>query len=501
MTDEPKAPETSETAATPTGEAAPTPEASEPRQEPEMDAQEEFEKALEAFESGDSGTSYDDTFRRLRKGETLMARVIHVEEDRAYVDLGMKQEGEIPKSELAIQEVDRAGDVVKVGDEIKVVVIKPASAEQKPIVSKRQADFQLVWERLVEDHREGRILSAVVLERVKGGLVADVGVRGFVPASHVGPSGKPKNLDRLVGSTMKFKVIEVDEERRKVVLSNRLAIEEERDKKRKELFSKLKAGDRVTGVVRRIVDYGVFVDVGGADGLVHVSELDWYRVSDPREVLRVGQKIEVMVLKIDPENQKISLGRRQVLPDPWKEIGEKYHVGQELTLPISRTVQSGAFVKLPEGLEAFIPISELANHRIKKADDAVTVGQEYRMKVIDLRQEERRMLLSVRQCLPVEERRQRQPRHGGETPRTMAPPSASGGGTIGERLGALKGLLTSRVAEAESQQEGQEQAQEVPEPSGQVEEPAEPVASSTGDAAADDAADSAAEAAPEETGS
>ena len=176
--------------------------------------------------------------------------------------------------------------------------------------------------------------------------------------------------------------------------------------------------------------------------------MDWYRVQDPHEVLKVGQKIEVMVLKVDQANQRISLGRRQVLPDPWKEVGEKYQVGQELTLPISRTVQSGAFVKLPEGLEAFIPISELANHRVKKADDAVTVGQEYTMKVVDLRQEERRMLLSIRQCLPVEERRQRQPRHGGDTPRAMAQPSHSGGGTIGERLGALKGLLTSRVAGA-----------------------------------------------------
>lgn len=496
MTDEPMAPETGETAATPTGEAAPTAEASEPQKEPEMDAQEEFEKALEAFESGDSGTSYDDTFRRLRKGETLMARVIHVEEDRAYVDLGMKQEGEIPKSELAIEEVNRAEDVVKVGDEIKVVVLKPASAEQKPIVSKRQADFQLVWERLVEAHREGRILSAVVLERVKGGLVADVGVRGFVPASHVGPSGRPKNLERLVGSTLKFKVVEVDEERRKVILSNRLAVAEEREKKRKELFSKLKAGDRVTGVVRRIVDYGVFVDIGGADGLLHVSELDWYRVSDPREVLKVGQKIEVMVLKIDPENQKISLGRRQVLPDPWKEIGERYHVGQELTLPISRTVQSGAFVKLPEGLEAFIPISELANHRIKKADDAVTVGQEYRMKVIDLRQEERRMLLSVRQCLPVEERRQRQHRQGGEAARTMAPPNAGGGGTIGERLGALKGLLTSRVAEA---QEESEETNEVPKRSAEVPGASPPVdAFAADDVAAPEAEDSTGAATPEE---
>ncbi len=465
MSDEQLAPESSEPAATPTGEAAPTPEASEPRREPEMNAQEEFEKAIEAFESGDSGTSYDDTFRRLRKGETLMARVIHVEADRAYVDLGMKQEGEIPKSELAIQAVDHAGDVVKVGDQIKVVVIKPASAEQKPIVSKRQADFQLVWERLVEDHKEERIVSAVVLERVKGGLVADVGVRGFVPASHVGTGGKPKNLERLVGSTLKFKIIEIDEERRKVILSNRLAIEEEREEKRKELFSTLKAGDRVKGVVRRIVDYGVFVDVGRADGLLHVSELDWYRVQDPREVLKVGQKIEVMVLKVDQENQRISLGRRQVLPDPWKEVGERYQVGQELTLPISRTVQSGAFVKLPEGLEAFIPISELANHRIKKADDAVTAGQEYTMKIIDLRQEERRMLLSIRQCLPQEERRQRQPRQGGEAPRTMAPPSAGGGGTIGERLGVLKGLLTSRVAEAQqetSTAEGESSAEEPP---------------------------------------
>ncbi len=453
MSEEKLASEMSEPVATPTGE---TPSAETKPEGPAAQAssdQDEFEKALEAFESGESGTAYDDTFRPLKKGETLRATVIHVDEDRAYVDLGMKQEGEIPKNELALGDVQNANDVVKVGDEISVVVLKASrSAEQRPIVSKKAADFQRVWERLLEDYREGRTITAVVLERVKGGLLADVGVRGFVPGSHVG-TGKTKNLDKYVGSTLKFKIIEVDEERRKVVLSNRLALEEERAQKRKEVFSKLKAGDRVQGVVRRVTDYGVFVDVGGADGLLHVSELDWYRVDDPHEVVKKGQKIEVMVLKIDPESERISLGRRQVLPDPWKEIPERYSRDQILKLPISRTVQSGAFVKLPEGVEAFIPLSELSPQRIKRPEDAVEVGQEYEMKIVDLRPEERRMVLSIRQCLPQEERR---PRHAkpGEVHRTMAPPSATGGGTIGERLGALKGLLVSQVGGDEEGAEG-----------------------------------------------
>jgi len=449
MSEEKLASETSEPVATPTGEPLAADAQPEGPAAQASSDQDEFEKALEAFESGHSGTAYDDTFRTLKKGQTLRATVIHVDDDRAYVDLGMKQEGEIPKSELAIGDVSNANDVVKVGDEISVVVLKASrSAEQRPIVSKKAADFQRVWEKLLEDYREGRTISAVVLERVKGGLVADVGVRGFVPGSHVG-SGRSKHLDKYVGSTLKFKIIEVDEERQKVVLSNRLALEEEREAKRKEIFSKIKAGDRIQGVVERVTDYGVFVDIGGADGLLHVSELAWYRVDDPRTVVKRGQKIEVMVLKVDPENERISLGRRQVLPDPWKEIPEKYTRGQILKLPISRLAPKGAFVKLPEGMEAFIPISELSPQRIKKPEDAVEVGQEYEMKVLDVRPEERKMTLSIRQCLPEEEAT---PRHTkpGDVHRTMAPPASTGGGTIGERLGNLRGLLISRTEEEDA---------------------------------------------------
>jgi len=252
---------------------------------------------------------------RLNRGDRIEATVIQVEKDRVFVDLGTKAEGVVPLAELAEQALETAVGHVKPGDKFEVVVLRPEGAEGNPIVSKRRADFDLAWGRIIESFEEGRVFQAQVVDRVKGGLVVDIGVRGFVPATHVG-SGKLRNIEKYVGQTLPVKIIEIDKERRKVVLSNREAEDERREEIRSELFLKVQPGDILEGMVRRLTDYGAFVDLGGLDGLLHISEMSWVRIDHPREVLKEGQKVNVMVLRLDPGGGRISLGLRQVLPDP-----------------------------------------------------------------------------------------------------------------------------------------------------------------------------------------
>jgi predicted RNA-binding protein with RPS1 domain len=420
----------------------------------------EFEAALSAFSGEETGTEYDDAYRPLVRGQLVSARVVQVDKDKVFVDLGTKSEGVVPKDELSASGTQEPADVVKVGDEIKVVVLNPEGREGNPIVSKKRADFEATWDRIVADYEQGKVITAIVTERVKGGLVADVGVRGFVPGTHVG-TGQVKNLDRYVGQSLLFKILEVDRDRRKVILSNRIAEEENRESKKKEVFGKVKVGDIIDGTVRRLVDYGAFVDIGGVDGLLHVSEISWSRVEHPREAIREGEEVKVMVLKIDPDSGRISLGRRQVLPDPWTEIRENYQVGQKLEATISRIVQSGAFVKLPEGAEAFIPLGEMSQKRIKKPSEVAEVGQTFEVQVIDLKPDERRMVLSIRALEPYQpprhDDRERRGKDRGSRQDTNRSQQVSGGTTIGERLSVLKGL-SQGLQEAESSSEPMENA-------------------------------------------
>jgi predicted RNA-binding protein with RPS1 domain len=467
---------------------APEPPAAEPAAAPAiptpaapLDEVAEFEAALSAFEGEHTGTSYDKAYRRLSRGELLTARVIQVDKDKVFVDLGTKSEGVVPIDELSSEPFENVTDVVKPGDEIRVVVINPEGREGNPIVSRKRAEFEAAWDRILEEFERKDTVSAIVTERVKGGLVVDLGVRGFVPATHVG-SGQVRNLDKFVGQSMQFKIIEVDRDRRKVVLSNRLAEEETREERKKHLFEAVKPGDILEGTVRRLVDYGAFVDLGGVDGLLHVSEMSWSRVDHPKEVLREGDDVKVMVLRLDANSGRISLGRRQVLPDPWSGIKDHYQVGQRLTLPISRVVQAGAFVKLPEGAEAFIPISEMAHRRISKPSEVVEPGQEVEIQVIDLRPDERRMVLSMRALLPYEEQQRQQQqqdvRHrsersrGRERAEPMRHQSAPAGGmTIGERLSALRGL--QGTFDDDEQAEEPSPAEEPAPSEAPVEEPSE----------------------------
>lgn len=428
-----------------------------------------FEQALASMESDDQ--SAQSGSGALTRGERIEAKVIQVEKDRVFVDLGTKAEGVIPLAELSEENLDTAIGHVQAGDTFEVIVIKTNSAEGNPIVSKRKADFDQSWNKIIEAFETGKVFEAPVVERVKGGLVVDIGVRGFVPATHVG-SGKLRNIDRFVGEIVSVKIIELDRERRKVVLSNRVAEGEMKEEFKDKIFSEVKPQDILEGKVRRLTDYGAFVDLGGIDGLLHISEMSWARIDHPREVLTEGQQIKVMVLRLDEQNGRVSLGLRQVLPDPWQLVKENYQLGTKMQCKVTRLVANGAFVRLPEGAEAFLPLSEISDKRLRSPEEELTVGQDIEPLIIDLRPDDRRMVLSLRPgatpggdygsrySVPNQGAQGGDRRHhasaGGRPGMSTRPPrrrdgefeqsqssgrSPTGGATIGERLGALRGFL------------------------------------------------------------
>jgi 4-hydroxy-3-methylbut-2-enyl diphosphate reductase len=278
--------------------------------------------------------------------------------------------------------------------------------------------------------------------------VVNIGVRCFVPASQIARRLPPNQLDRLVGEVIPIKIIDLDHVRRRAVASNRLAEEEirrqreeEERKRREEVFSKIKVGDRFKGVVKRITGYGAFVDIGIYEGLLHVSEISWARVSDPREVLKEGDEIEVVVIRLEPENGKVALSRRQALPDPWQIAAQKYQVGDELEVPITRIARTGAFARVEEGVEAFIPLGELSSKRIKSPEEVVSVGDMVKGRIIELDPRRRRMIISLRapeEQQAVQEHRQR------------VSSTKGSGFTIGERLSSQLQQLRAVTQEAEN---------------------------------------------------
>ncbi len=416
---------------------------SQPEQEPQGGAGgKDFEPAAESRSEPIAPPVTEDitmeealerSFRSFEEGEIVPATVVQVDREGALVDVGTKTEVRIPLSELSQEQVSSAEEVVQVGDQIEVMVMRPRGEEGGPVLSKRLADFERLWQSIVEAYERQETLEAMVTERVKGGVVVDIGIRCFVPASLIARKLPPQHLDRLIGETLPIRIIDLDHEKRKAVASNKAAEEERRRQqeqaeraRREQILRQLQVGQRLKGKVKRFTGYGAFVDIGGYEGLLHVSEIGWTRLEHPREALRIGEEIEVVVIRLEPERGKVSLSRRQLLPDPWVEAAQRYREGEVLELPISRVERTGAFAKLPEGVEAFIPLSELTGKRgVRNAQEVVSPGETVTARVIAIDLRRRRMVLSVR---AVEEQRAVQ-----EHARTRAA-ARSSGFTIAERL-------------------------------------------------------------------
>lgn len=388
----------------------------------------------------------EQSFPSFEPGEVIQATVVQVDRDAALVDVGTKTEIKIPKKELATGKIESAADVVQVGDVIDVKVMSTRGEGGMPELSKREADFDKLWNSIVQAYQSQETIEAMVEDAVKGGVVVNIGVRCFVPASHIARRLPWNQLDRLVGEVIPIKIIDIDEEKRKVVASNKLAEEELRKRREEEerqrrdrVFANLKVGQWFTGVVKRITSYGAFVDIGEYEGLLHISEMSWARVNDPRELLTEGDEIEVVVIRLEPENGKVALSRRQVLPDPWQIAAQQYKEGDEIEAPITRVARTGAFARVIEGVEAFLPLSELSSRRVKSADEIVQVGEVVKGRIIELDSRRRRMVVSLR--APEEQRAVQEHRQ-----RTA--PSKSSGFTIGERLQSQLQQLRSEAAEA-----------------------------------------------------
>lgn len=339
----------------------------------------------------------------VRTGDIITGRIMQVRQDGVLVDIGGKAEGFIPAIEWGGNLLGEA----KVGEDVEVYVLRPESKAEETegmvLLSKRRADYEKAWKRVQESFEQGEILQAMVKDRIKGGLVVDLGVDGFVPASQVAiPKGW--RLESFIGRTIKVKILEIDRERRRVLCSNKVALKQDRERRRQELLSHFHEGLIVDGIVRRLTDFGAFVDLGGVDGLLHVSEMGWTRVNHPSEVVKEGQRLQVVIIGFDPEGPRISLSLKPLLPDPWRTVEQDYPVGITVKGVVTRIVPFGVFVRLPTGIEGVIPNNELSGRRGARAEDVVSISQEVEARVTQVNVQQRRILLSLRSVIQERER-------------------------------------------------------------------------------------------------
>jgi small subunit ribosomal protein S1 len=339
--------------------------------------------------------NYDATFPIINEGEVVSGTVVRVDKDEVLVDIGYKSEGVIPVSELSIRRSIDPSDEVNVGDEVDALVLTKEDAEGRLILSKKRARFEMAWKRIERAAESGEPVDGTVIEVVKGGLILDLGVRGFLPASLV-DIRRVQDLDEFMSKQLRCKVIELNRSRNNVVLSRRAVLEEERKEMRQAILDRLSPGDIVEGTISNIVDFGAFVDLDGIDGLIHISELSWSHVNHPSELLEIGQEVRVKVLDIDRERQRISLGLKQTQADPWQEVIDSYDEGDVVEGRVTKVVTFGAFIEIRPGVEGLVHISELAQHHVENPREVVTQGEPVRAKIIEMDAERRRLSLSLK---------------------------------------------------------------------------------------------------------
>jgi small subunit ribosomal protein S1 len=358
----------------------------------------------------------DNEVKSLKHGDVVEGTVVRIDPDEILVDFGGKSEGVVSNRELmgrrGPREADESRPELKVGDEVLVYVLQPESPEGHAVLSLRRAGLERKWRAMQERFDAGEIVEARVIDHNKGGLIVDLGVRGFVPISQIVDfprrprDEQPRDaaqeiaekLQPFVGRTLRLKILEVNRKANRLILSEKVALYEERREKRDELFSSLQVGQRVTGVVRSIAPFGVFIDLGGIDGLVHKSELSWNKVNNPETAYAIGEEVEAEVIDINHERGRISLSIRRLQPDPWQESVAKYQIGDVIEGTVTKLVNFGAFVRVEEGLEGLIHISELSHQRVAHPGDVVKEGEVLKLKIISLDSERHRLGLSLKQA-------------------------------------------------------------------------------------------------------
>ena len=321
--------------------------------------------------------------------------MVRIDPDEVLLDIGYKSEGVIPTKELSIRHDVDPSEEVSIGDELEALILQKEDKEGRLILSKKRAQYERAWGRIEEVMESGSTIQGPVIEVVKGGLILDIGLRGFLPASLV-DLRRVRDLHPFVGQVLECKIIELDRNRNNVVLSRRAFLEESQSESRKKVLESLQSGERRTGKVSSIVNFGAFVDLGGVDGLVHVSELSWRHVEHPGEVVTVGEDVEIEVLDIDLERERVSLSLKATQEDPWKEFERKYNAGEVIEGEVTKLVPFGAFVRVAEDIEGLVHISELSDAHVETAEEVVSVGDRVRVKVVDVDVSRRRISLSMR---------------------------------------------------------------------------------------------------------
>ena len=402
--------------------------------------------------------NYDAAFRDIEEGEVVTGHVVRIDKDEVLVDIGYKSEGVIPASELSIRKAVDPHEEVHEGEEVDAIVLTKEDQDGRLIMSKKRARFEKAWRRIETAAESGEPVEGTVIEVVKGGLIIDLGVRGFLPASLVDIRRVP-NLDEYLGTKIETKVIELNRSRNNVVLSRRAVLEEERKEVRQQILDRLQPGLVVEGQISNIVDFGAFVDLDGIDGLIHISELSWSHVNHPSEILAIGDTVQVKVLDIDRDRQRISLGLKQTQEDPWQRIVDTYNVGDELAGKVTKVVTFGAFVEILDGVEGLVHISELAGHHVDSPREIVHPGDEIRVKILEIDTERRRLSLSAKrvedQILPVarpakEEAAATEAALAGEAVAPEAVPAAEGETiAVGETAAAEEAPAAEEVAAPE----------------------------------------------------
>ncbi|ABS21543.1 30S ribosomal protein S1 [Bacillus cytotoxicus] len=332
----------------------------------------------------------------LQVGDIVTGSVIKVEEKQVLVNVGYKTDGVIPISELANVHIEKASDVVEVDQTLELKVIK--LEEDDLVLSKRAVDAEKAWVELQEKFTSGEVFDVTVNDIVNGGLVVDLGVRGFIPASLV-EVHYVEDFTEYKGKTLAVKIVELDREKNRVILSHKAVVEQELDSKKKEAISSLKEGEIVEGTVQRLTDFGAFVNVGGVDGLVHISQISHERVGQPSDVLEQGQKVKVKVLSVDADTQRISLSIKAAAPGPWEHVADEIKVGDVREGTVNRIVTFGAFVEILPGVEGLVHVSQIANRHVKNPNEVLEIGQEVKVKVLEVNAAEKRISLSIKEAL------------------------------------------------------------------------------------------------------
>ncbi len=341
--------------------------------------------------------AYASSVVTVEEGTMVTGHVVRIDNDEVLVDIGFKSEGVIPSRELSIRNDAHPGEVVALDEEVEALVLQKEDKEGRLILSKKRAQYERAWGNVEEVKAAGGVVSGTVIEVVKGGLIVDIGLRGFLPASLV-DLRRVRDLQPYVGTAVEAKIIELDKNRNNVVLSRRAWLEEAQKEQREEFLDNLKPGEVRRGTVSSVVPFGAFIDLGGMDGLVHVSELSWRHVDHPSSVVSVGDEVEVQVLEVDPSRERISLSLKATQQDPWQEFAATHRVGELVYGRVTKLVPFGAFVQVGESIEGLTHISEMSAHHVEVPEQVVTPGEELWVKIIDIDLQRRRISLSIKQA-------------------------------------------------------------------------------------------------------